>query len=213
MIDIEGLSYTYPLGEKIFENANFQMNKGDFSIILGKNGCGKSTLVNLLLGLRTPINGSIEFMGLDPIKDALEIRKKSFFISHSIELHEYASVDFYIDCMKVIYEKFDTSKAKDLLEIFELDSSKSFCQLSLGQSARAQIVAALSSNSEFILIDEITAVLDPLARRELAALLEQEISANRTILMATNIPTDTESEGSNVFRVKNHKLVDYEQSA
>ena len=83
-------------------------------------------------------------------------------------------------------------------------------QLSLGQKARVQIIAALASETKLLVIDEITAVLDPMARAEFTSLLKKEAQTGRTIFMATNIPGDSEIEADRVLCIKNYQVKNYE---
>lgn len=210
ILSINDLNYKYPLGGEIFKGASLEIKKGEFSILLGKNGCGKSTLINLLLGHRTPIKGKIDIFGLDPIQDKIEIRKKMFYMSHLIEHEKHASVAFLLNITKLLYPNYCMEKEKRLLEVFELERDTCINELSLGQACRVQIIAGICSNAELLIIDEITAVLDPLCRKDFIEILIEEAKEGKAILMATNIPGDSEAKAHNIYGIKNKEIKLYE---
>jgi ABC-2 type transport system ATP-binding protein len=211
LLKISNLSYKYPRGEEIFDDLSLEIKAGEFWILLGQNGSGKSTLINLLLGLRTPVSGSISVLGLDPQLDSVELRKKMFFISHSITHNENSSIKFILENYSILYSNYDTELENELLDLFGLDCEQCMFQLSLGQKSRVQIIAAIASNTPLILIDEISAVLDPMARDHLAKALLNERNKGRSILMATNIPDDSSIDADKIISIKHKKIKNYEK--
>ena len=209
-ISIENLFYKYPQGEAIFEGLNLSIEEGQFVILLGKNGSGKSTLINLMLGYRTPNGGQISIMGLHPKRDEKPIRSQMFFISHNVQYYENAQIKFLLENFRVLYPKYDLEKEQELLRAFEINPDLYLYQLSLGQKVRVQIIAALASNTPVVLIDEITAVLDPMTRGEFSKILVDEKKQGRTILMATNIPDDSKVEADKVLYISNGEIQPYE---
>ena len=210
ILSIDCLDYAYPLGGDIFNGMSLSIDAGEFVVLLGKNGAGKSTLINLILGFRTPKAGNISVLGLDPKVDAIDLRKRMFFISHSIEYDQHSSIQFILKNIKIMYPNYSEEKEQELLKLFELNKKDYLYQLSLGQRARVQIIADIASNAELVVIDEITAVLDPLARHEFSKELLKEKQTGRTILMATNIPGDSELDSDRVICIRDSKVVKYE---
>ena len=206
-IDVTALDYKYPLGNEILKEANYHLPKGGFHVILGKNGTGKSTFLHLLMGYRMPTGGEIKLLGLDPIKDQVELKQKIAYISHSIELPKKISVRDFLDMNATFYPSYNKDKERELLKVFEIDESKSLFQLSTGQNRRVLLIAAFSRQSELIIIDEMTAVLDPLAREELITLLDRERKdSGCSIILATNIPDDITSHIDSVWHIRQNKL-------
>ncbi|PIK15919.1 ABC transporter ATP-binding protein [Halobacteriovorax sp. JY17] len=210
LVSIKDLSYKYPMGGEIFESTNFNISKGEFNVLLGKNGCGKSTLIHLLLGHRTPTQGEIKVLGLNPKNNKIEVRKNLYFMSHLINYDKNASIHFILNLYKLLYPGYSLEKEEKLLDLFELSRSTCVSELSLGQACRIQLVAGVSSNAELLLIDEVTAVLDPLCRKDFTNVLIEEAREGRGILMATNIPDESEINADNVYCVKNKEIKTYE---
>ncbi|MEH0861711.1 ATP-binding cassette domain-containing protein [Halobacteriovorax sp. DPLXC-1] len=209
ILDIRNLAYTYPSGEVIFKNLNLQINKGEFVILLGKNGSGKSTLLNLLLGLRHPLQGSVSVLGQSPYNNKRhKLFKSLFFNSHDLNFDENSRVGYILDNYKILYPNYNSQREEDLLIKFGLDRDKYVYELSTGMKARIQFIAAICSEVEFILMDEITAVLDRDARKLLGEELAKECKRGRSVLMATNIPEDTTFNSNRVVMIQDMELCD-----
>lgn len=210
VLDIRNLAYTYPSGEPIFKNLNLQINKGEFVILLGKNGSGKSTLVNLVLGLRYPLSGSVEVLNINPTSEHRDsIFKQLFLNSHDLKYDENSRVGYILDNYRIMYQGYDQEREAKLLNEFGLQRDTSICELSTGMKARVQFIAAICSNTPFILIDEITAVLDREARKKLGLILKEECIKGRTVLMATNIPEDTTLNSNRVVTIEDMEISNY----
>ncbi|WP_419171995.1 ATP-binding cassette domain-containing protein [Halobacteriovorax sp.] len=210
ILDIRNLAYTYPSGEVIFKNLNLQINKGEFVILLGKNGSGKSTLVNLLLGLRHPLEGQVNVLGMNPVSNQTDILKSMFFNSHDLSFDENSRVGFILDNFSILYPRYNKEKEELLLKRFNLERDKYVSQLSTGMKVRIQFIAAICSEVPFILMDEVTAVLDRDARKLLGETLRDECDSGKTVFMATNIPEDTSLNGNRVVTIENLEVYENE---
>lgn len=206
-IKLEGLSYKYPLGDSILEDSSFDIEEGEFIILLGKNGTGKSTLLRLLVGLRTPCSGSVSVLGLEPQREHDKLVKKISYLSQSTLLPKDLSVQEYLDFMSIFSEEFSWDYANELIDKFEIDKNQFIGSMSLGESNRATIVAGLARNTDLIIVDEMTAVLDPLGRNILHSELKRlNTESKKTIILATNIPEDVKQYSHKVVFIKNKSI-------
>jgi len=195
LLHIEGLSIGYK--KPLVPNIESQLNVGDFCVLLGANGTGKSTLINTIRGTLPPKGGRVLFnkKSIVAIQDkelAKLISVVSTYTHFAPELTVYDIVSFgrtpYIGIFsklsqtdKNIIEKY-TSK----LEIGSLTTSK-FNQLSDGQKQRVMICRALIQDTPLILLDEPTAHLDVENRVKIFELLRQICSEeNKTIICSTH---------------------------
>ena len=174
LINISNLFYKYHKTD-VLENINLSIKDDDFLAIIGPNGGGKSTLLKLILGLLTPINGKIDKkiknsligyvpqntnLNIDFPITALEIVLMGHIVSKK-RIFGYSKED--IACameslIKVSMEKFANSKIGDL---------------SGGQRQRVFIARALCSNPKIMLLDEPTASIDVKGQREIYELLKE----------------------------------------
>ncbi|HSJ03703.1 MAG TPA: ABC transporter ATP-binding protein [Verrucomicrobium sp.] len=151
-------------GVTALDRFNFKLHRGEVLGLLGANGAGKTTAMNMLLWLTTPTSGAIHAFGMDLSKHRLEILKRTNFSS------AYASLPgnlLVLQNLTVFARIYGVPNAKkkiaELLELFEIaDLSKRVTgQLSAGESTRLNLCKALLNDPELLLLDEPTASLDP----------------------------------------------------
>lgn len=191
VIEVENISYAYEHNKEIFEKIHFTINKGEFVGLLGKNGSGKTTIIEMLLGFRSPDIGSIKiFNELSTSKDRAFI-KSIAFISHDIQINPELKISDYFNHHQYFFKDYSKQIEEKTCESLKINSNKKIGELSTGQKKKVQIISALSSNAPLIIVDEVTAVLDPKSREEFLDLLALHNNEyNKTILLATNIVDD-----------------------
>ena len=163
-IEVKNLSFNY-LGEALtLEKINFTVSPGDFLGIIGPNGGGKSTLLNLLTGFLKPTTGSIE---ID--KDNLSYVPQQQFINDSLPI----TVNEYLDFGKVNAKKATLTK-EEVLKLVQMQGFEKslFNQLSGGQKQRVLLAKAIIKKPEIILLDEPTTGLDSDGQDQLLKLLK-----------------------------------------
>ena len=166
-------------GQKILENLNFEIKKGEKYFILGANGAGKTTLVKLILGyIWTRIGGNVEVLGKEFGKvDISDVRKQIAWVSPFITQHlEYVStgLDMVLSGLVGAYAMFrketeeEMELAKNLLEkLGALDlANKNVRDMSSGELIKILIARAFISKPKLMILDEPTVYLD-MAQREM----------------------------------------------
>lgn len=191
ILSVNNLSYSIPTGSHILSDISFSLVKGEFLGVLGKNGVGKTTLMDLLMGFRNHIRGEIIVFGDSPVNLHRRNYRRVSFLSQEVYLKKNISIRNFLDFHASFQSNYQEAEELRLLEYFNLSEDQKMGALSTGQQKKVQIIANLASTPELILIDEITAVLDPETRMQFFKLLEEyKLKHNVAIVMATNIAED-----------------------
>jgi ABC-2 type transport system ATP-binding protein len=151
-------------GTTVLDRFSFSLHQGEILGLLGANGAGKTTAMNMLLGLTTPSSGSITMFGKELQKNRVEILSRANFCSAYTSLPGNLFVWQNLRVFARIYGvKNPKEKIDELLELLEIGYLKNRVtgQLSAGESTRVNLCKALLNSPELLLLDEPTASLDP----------------------------------------------------
>lgn len=208
LITLKNVTYTIPYGDTILEDINFEINEGEFIGVLGHNGTGKTTLMDVIMGLKQ-VQGNINVLGENPHDIDRKKKSKIAFLSQDVAIKGNITIGQFLSFHSSFYSDYSLEDEKHLLEVFELKKEMKVGALSTGQQKKVQIIASLSTKPKLIIIDEITAVLDPETReiffRELEVVRSKHKSA---IILATNIAEDLIDRAHKVFFIeKKHGIM------
>jgi ABC-2 type transport system ATP-binding protein len=151
-------------GVKALDAFSFSLKRGEVLGMLGANGAGKTTAMNMLLGLTTPTSGSIKVFGKDLRTHRVEVLKRMNFSSAYTALPGNLYVWQNLNVFARIYGVPNAKKKIDeLLELLEIGDLRKRVtgQLSAGESTRLNLCKALLNDPDLLLLDEPTASLDP----------------------------------------------------
>ncbi len=174
------------------DNISFQILEGEIFGIVGPNGAGKTTTIECLEGLRTPDQGDIQVLGLDPRKDYHEIKQNTGVQLQNSNLPERLKVWEALDLYSSFYK--NPTDWKELLTQLGLEEkiNTPFGKLSGGQKQRLFVALALLPNPKLIFLDELTTGLDPQARHAIWDLIREVRSKGKTIVLTTHFMEEAE---------------------
>ncbi len=173
-------------GCEALTDININVAPGTVFAILGENGAGKTTLIKLLTGFLKPTAGSCQVLGLDPRRDALEIRRRIGYVSDSPALYDWMRVDEIGWFASSFYECNFLERYRELVNDFELPGDRKIRQLSKGGRAKVALALALAHDPELLILDEPTSGLDPLVRREFLESMVARAAAGRTVFLSSH---------------------------
>ncbi|RSN60303.1 ABC transporter ATP-binding protein [Actinomadura sp. WAC 06369] len=191
IIEVEGLVKRY--GDHTAVNGvSFAVEQGEIFGILGPNGAGKTTTVECIEGLRRPDGGRIGVCGLDPRRDGGELRQLLGAQLQESELPDKLKVGEAMELYASFYRApADWRALLDTLDLTEKRNTQ-FRRLSGGQKQRLSIALALVGSPRVAVLDELTTGLDPQARRDTWALIEDIRARGVTILLVTHFMEEAE---------------------
>jgi ABC-2 type transport system ATP-binding protein len=191
IIEVTNLHKRY--GELVaVDDVSFTVGEGEIFGILGPNGAGKTTTVECVVGLRTPDQGSISVLGLDPRRDRAELRQRVGVQLQESRLPDKLRVWEALDLYGSYYRK--PADWRRLLETLGLADKRDtpYRKLSGGQKQRLSIALALVGSPTVAVLDELTTGLDPQARRDTWDLIERVRDTGVTIVLVTHFMDEAE---------------------
>lgn len=164
--------------------------EGETFGVLGTNGAGKTTAVEMIAGLRRPDSGQVRILGLDPFTDRARVRQVLGVQLQEAYLHGSLTVRELVDLYRSFYpDPMDTEDALSMVELQEKAGTK-FDNLSGGQMQRLSIVLALIGRPRVVILDELTTGLDPRARRRIWSTVES--LTQQTVILVSHAMDEVE---------------------
>jgi len=210
-IRISGVTKRY--GEKtVVSELSFTVEGGIVASLVGPNGCGKTTTLAMIAGLKTPDSGRISVSGYDTVVSSLDARRNLAFVPDTPSGFEQLDVREYMDLYRSLYRQpragYD-GRARVVLEAFELLERvhTNLGELSHGIRRKVAMTAALSLDVPNILIDEPTAGLDPESVLVLRHLVKRLGRSGRAVLLATQDLVFAQRVCDHLSLVHNGRLV------
>lgn len=195
ILEVEHLKKSYIPGKRILDDINFSIQKGEVVVVIGPSGCGKSTFLRCLNRLEDIDEGELKLNGVNYEKESRkihEVREKIGMVFQSYDLFPNMNIlDNLIlaPCMVQKREKEEVKKEAELMleRVGLLEKKKDYPrQLSGGQKQRVAIVRALLMHPEVLLLDEITAALDPEMVREVLQVVLELAKTGMTMIIVTH---------------------------
>src|SRR6266700_5120222 len=191
VIEVTGLTKRYG-GVAVVDGISFHVEKGEIFGILGPNGAGKTTAVECLEGLRKRDGGEVRILGLDPRTDGHRLHQRIGVQLQETQLQEKLKVREALELYASFYP--DPADWRELLERWGLTGKARayFGKLSGGQKQRLFIALALVGNPEVVFLDELTAGLDPGARRATWDLIGKVRAQGVTVVLVSHFMDEVE---------------------
>src|ERR1700751_202954 len=188
------------------------VNKGDLFGFIGSNGAGKTTTLRILATFLAPSAGTAQILGHDVVRDADPVRHvigymPDFFgVYKDMEVTEY--LDFFGACYKIPTAQREKT-VNDVLELVGLSEKKGALigALSRGMQQRLGLARVLIHDPQLLLLDEPASGLDPRARIEMMAILQEVQRRGKTILVSSHILSELQTLCNRVAIIERGKLI------
>ena len=224
-IALENVSFTYqegtPLASTALSDVSLTIEDGSYTALIGHTGSGKSTILQLLDGLLVPSQGSVRVFdtlitSTSKNKDIRQIRKQVGLVFQFAEnqiFEETVLKDVAFGPQNFGVSEEDAEKiAREKLALVGIDESlfnRSPFELSGGQMRRVAIAGILAMEPAILVLDEPTAGLDPLGRKELMNLFKKLHQSGITIVLVTHLMDDVAEYANQVYVMEKGRLVKF----
>lgn len=222
-IDLENVNFTYqegtPLASAALSDVSLTIEDGSYTALIGHTGSGKSTILQFLNGLLVPSQGSVRIFdtlitSTSKNKDIRQIRKQVGLVFQFAEnqiFEETVLKDVAFGPQNFGVSEEDAVKtAREKLALVGIDESlfdRSPFELSGGQMRRVAIAGILAMEPSILVLDEPTAGLDPLGRKELMTLFKKLHQSGMTIVLVTHLMDDVAEYANQVYVMEKGRLV------
>ena len=222
-IALENVSFTYqegtPLASTALSDVSLTIEDGSYTALIGHTGSGKSTILQLLNGLLVPSQGSVRVFdtlitSTSKNKDIRQIRKQVGLVFQFAEnqiFEETVLKDVVFGPQNFGVSEEDAEQiAREKLALVGIDESllnRSPFELSGGQMRRVAIAGILAMEPAVLVLDEPTAGLDPLGRKELMNLFRKLHQSGMTIVLVTHLMDDVAEYANQVYVMEKGRLV------
>lgn len=205
MIEIKKLGFAYK-DNKVLENISMRINEGCIYGLLGENGVGKTTLLTLLCGLKTPQSGSITVDGSNPFKREPQQLANQYYLPDEVSPLRIRSVEFANNYGK-FWPGFDTGKFMEILTLFASNPEQRMDTMSYGELKKIYIAFALACNAKYYFMDEPTNGLDIPSKALFRQALSRYTREDSTVLISTHQVRDLENMIDPVIIMDRHDVL------
>ena len=191
--------------EGILQDISFSVEKGYKVGVVGKNGAGKTTLFHTLLGDRG-YTGEILYDGKNIRENMTEWKEQVAYIGEDMHFVEHATLIRNAEIFSKLYQMWDMDCFLGKLEQFGLNRKQKVQSLSRGEKIRFQLAFARGHEAKVYLMDEVTAGMDVVFRKEFYDMLHEEMDEECTVLLSTHVESDLERHMDYVCRLEKGRL-------
>jgi len=190
------------------EGLNLEVNAGQVLGYLGPNGAGKTTTIRLLLGLIRPTSGRAEIFGLDVQDNKVAVHARVAYVPGEATLWPSLTGAETLHLLARMHGETDVAYRDLLVKRFDFDTSRKVRAYSKGNRQKINLIAALASRADLLILDEPTAGLDPLMEQAFReSVLEAKQNA-QTVFLSSHVLSEVEALCDRVAILRAGRLVE-----
>jgi len=206
MIEVEGLTKSYGSKRGIV-NVTLQVEEGEVFGFLGPNGAGKTTTIRLLMSLLRADAGSARIAGLDCWEKSVDIKRLIGYMPGEPALDPNLTGGQILEYFAHLRGGVDHAYLKQLVERFELDTSRKFRQYSTGNKRKVVLIQAFMHRPRLLILDEPTSGLDPLNQQEFDHMVKEARDEGRTVFLSSHVLSEVEKTCTRVGIIRDGSIV------
>ena len=206
---LEFRNVTRKQGSFCLKDISFQLEEGYLLGILGKNGAGKSTLLNCMLERKGKYQGEIFYQGKNIKEEHEWFLGKCAYIADDNQFFHMKSGAENVDILGGFYEEMDRDKFVQYMREMDLSWRKNIGAMSRGEFIRFQLAFGRAHNARIYLLDEATAGMDPVFRRDFYNILREILAEEAMVIMTTHIQSDINRNMDYICRLEQGQISFY----
>ena len=206
IIEVQGLTKTYG-GKRGITDVSFQVEEGEVFGFLGPNGAGKTTTIRILMALIRADSGTARIAGLDCWQQSVEIKKLVGYVPGEPSLDPNLTGGQILEFFAHLRGGVDQAYLKNLIERFDLDTSRKFRQYSTGNKRKVVVIQAFMHRPRLLILDEPTSGLDPLNQHEFDRMVKEVRDEGRTVFLSSHILSEVEKTCTRVGIIRAGSIV------
>jgi len=175
------------------EAMNLQVNKGEVLGYLGPNGAGKTTTIRLLLGLIKPTAGRAEIFGMDVQDHKVAVHARVAYVPGEATLWPSLTGAETLHLLARMHGETDLAYRDLLVKRFDFDTSRKVRAYSKGNRQKINLIAALASRADLLILDEPTAGLDPLMEQAFRESVLEAKGNGQTVFLSSHVLSEAEA--------------------
>lgn len=198
VIEVSNLSKAFN-NKTALQDVSFSIKQGSFTALLGRNGSGKSTILNILMGNEKIDSGECSIFGMDIKKDPAHLKNDIGHVSEKIKFNYPMKVEEFLVEYGKLFEQFDMDWLKAAAKDLDIPLNKQFGGYSRGQKMQIVLLASLAHKPKLVLVDEVTSVLDAFSRNYFMKILKDFTLQGGTVVITTNIVNEVQFHCTDVI--------------
>lgn len=209
LLEIKNVSVWYQKEKNILDDVNFNVGQGVIVGLLGKNGQGKTTLLNTITGIHTDYSGEISICESTGIRN-IGVKRKRFFVPDHPILFDEMTGKCYIEFLHQIYQKpWDENSYNYYAQLFEYGkfAQQSIKTLSLGNMQKTTLIAAFMIRTPLLLLDEPLVGLDVMAIENFYSEINEYIKEGNSVIFSTHLIEIIEKICTEVAILHNKRII------
>ena len=181
------------------DGLDLAVQEGEIYGFLGVNGAGKTTTIRMLMGIVAPDSGTIRLLGKETKRTTLKQKQSIGYVSQEQAFYPWMTAEMLGKFVGALYPTWDPQEYRRLLEVLEVPTNRKVSGLSGGMKVKLALALAIAPRPSLLILDEPTAGLDPVARREfLEIITHQAREYGRTTFFSTHLLDEVERAADRV---------------
>lgn len=193
---------------QVLDGLTLAVHPGEVFGFLGRNGAGKSTAIRILMGIMRSDGGQIDVFGRPLHSDVIGIRQRIGYVAQEQNMYPWMTPRVLSRFVRGFYPRWDERRFQQLMRDFDLPPKRRIGTFSGGMKAKLALTVALSTRPELLILDEPTAGMDPVARREFLDLVrDQAIQDGATTFFSTHLIDEIEAVADRIGIVESGRTI------